>query len=81
MNLKSLCPLTTDATGQLDVLGHDSYTLSVNSTQVGIFEKTNKVCLRGFLEGKDGSGLETEVSLEILGNLPHKTLEGGLYIC
>ena len=78
VKLKCLCPLTTDAASQLDVLEHNSNTLGVNGTQVGIFEKTNKVCLRGFLEGKDSSGLETEVSLEILSNLPHKTLEGSL---
>jgi histone H3 len=62
----------------LDILGHDGHTLGVNGTQVGIFEKTNKVGLGRFLEGKNGSGLETEVSLEVLSNLTDKTLEGGL---
>jgi histone H3 len=47
----------------------------VDSTQVSIFEKTNKVSLGGFLEGQDGGSLEPEIGLEILGNLTDKTLE------
>jgi hypothetical protein len=62
----------------LDILRHDSDTLGVNGTQVGIFEKTNKVGLRGFLEGEDSGGLETEIRLEVLGDFADKTLEGGL---
>jgi hypothetical protein len=50
----------------------------VNGTQVGIFEKTNEVGLRGFLEGEDGGGLETEIRLKVLGDFADKTLEGGL---
>ena len=73
-----LSSLTTDAPGQLDVLGHDGDTLGVDSAQVGIFEKTNKVSLRGFLEGHNGRRLETQVSLEVLSDLTDKTLEGQL---
>ena len=73
-----LSSLTTDAPGQLDVLGHDGDTLGVDSAQVGIFEKTNKVSLRGFLKGHDGRRLETQVSLEVLSDLTDKTLEGQL---
>jgi hypothetical protein len=62
----------------LDILGHDSHTLGVNSTQVSILEKTNKVCLCCFLKGKDCSGLETKISLEILGDLTDEALEGCL---
>jgi histone H3 len=71
-----LSTLTTDATGKLDVLGHDGHTLGVDGAQVGIFEKTNEVSLGSFLQGHDGGGLETEVSLEILSNLTDQTLEG-----
>jgi hypothetical protein len=50
----------------------------VDSTQVCIFEKTDKVGLCGFLEGQDSRSLETEIGLEILSNLTNKTLEGQL---
>jgi histone H3 len=50
----------------------------VDGTQVGIFEKSNKVGLRSFLKGQDSRSLETEIGLEILGDLTNKTLEGQL---
>jgi hypothetical protein len=37
--------LASDAAGKLDVLGHDCHTLGVDSSKVGILEKTNKVSL------------------------------------
>ena len=73
-----LSTLATDAAGKLDVLGHDGDTLGVDGAQVGVLKETNKVSLRGLLEGHDGRGLETEVSLEVLGNLTDKALEGQL---
>ena len=45
-----LSTFTTDTTGKLDVLWHDGHTLGVDGTQVGILEKTNKVCLASLLE-------------------------------
>jgi hypothetical protein len=74
----NLRTLTADTTSELNILGHDGHTLGVDGAQVGIFEKTDKVCLGGFLEGQDGGTLETKIGLEILGNLTHKTLEGQL---
>ena len=68
----------TDTTSQLDILGHDGNTLCVDGTQVGIFEKTHQVRFGGFLEGQDGRSLESEITLEILGNLTNQTLEGKL---
>ena len=70
-----LSSLATDAAGQLDVLGHDGHTLGMDGTKVGVLEKTNKVSLRGLLEGHDGRRLEAEISLEVLGNLTDQTLE------
>ena len=67
---------TTDTSGQLDILGHDGDTLGMDSAQVGIFEKTNQVSFRSFLESHDSAALETQVSLEILSNLTDQTLEG-----
>jgi len=70
--------LSTDAAGKLDVLGHDGDTLGVDGAQVGVLKETNQVSLRGLLESHDSRGLETKVSLEVLGNLTDKALEGQL---
>jgi hypothetical protein len=73
---RSSSTLTTDAAGKLNILGHDGNTLGVDSSQVGILKKTDKVSLSSFLESEDSSRLETEVSFEILSNLTNKALEG-----
>ena len=73
-----LSTLATDAAGKLDVLGHDGDTLGVDGAQVGVLKETDKVSLRGLLEGHDSAGLETQVSLEVLGDLTDQTLEGQL---
>merc|ERR1739838_433010 len=62
--------------GKLDVLGHDGDTLGVDGAQVGVFEETNQVSLRCFLESHDSGGLETQVSLEVLSDLTDQPLEG-----
>ena len=74
----NLSSLSTDAAGQLDVLGHDGDTLGVDGAQVGVLEQTDQVGLAGLLESHDGGALEPQVSLEVLGDLPHQTLEGQL---
>ena len=63
---------------ELDVLGHDRNALGVDRAQVGILEETNKVGLRGLLEGEDGGALEAEVRLEVLRDLADEALEGEL---
>ena len=70
--------LATDTPGQLDVLGHDGHTLGMDGAQVGVLKETNQVSLRSLLKGHDSAGLETQISLEVLGNLTDKTLEGQL---
>ena len=75
---RSLGTLSTDAAGELDVLGHDGDTLGVDGAQVGVLKETNQVSLRGLLQGHDGAGLEAQVGLEVLGNLPDQALEGQL---
>jgi hypothetical protein len=69
---------TANTAGELDILGHDGNTLGVNRTQVGILKETNQVSLGGFLEGKDGRSLKTEIGLKVLRNLTHETLKGQL---
>ena len=73
-----LSSLSTDSAGQLDVLGHDGDTLGMDSTQVGILKQTNQVSFTGLLQSHDSRALETQVSLEILGNFSHQALEGKL---
>lgn len=70
-----LSTLSTNAAGELDVLWHDSDTLSVDGTQVGIFEETDEVSLAGLLESHDCGTLEAQVGLEILSDLADETLE------
>ena len=75
---EDLSTLSTDTAGKLDVLGHDGDTLGMDGAQVGVLKETNQVSLRGLLESHDSRGLETKVSLEVLGNLTDKALEGQL---
>ena len=73
-----LSPLATDAASQLDVLGHDSDPLGMDSCQVGVLEQTHQVGLSSLLESQHSRGLEPQVGLEVLGNLTHQPLEGQL---
>ena len=72
---QDLRSLTPEATSQLDVLGLDGDTLCVDGAQVGIFEQGDEISLDGLLEGADGRALESEVALEVLGDLTDETLE------
>jgi hypothetical protein len=47
----------------------------VDGGQVGVLEETDQVGLGGFLESKDGRSLESQVSLELLGDFTDKSLE------
>jgi len=69
---------TTDAASELDVLWHDGDASGVDGAKVGVFEETNEVGLGGFLEGENSGALETEVVLELGGNLTDESLEGEL---
>ena len=42
---RNLSTLSTDAAGELDVLGHDGDTLGVDGAQVGVLEETDEVSL------------------------------------
>ena len=59
----------------MHVLGHDGDSLGVDGAQVGVFEKSNHVSLGGLLEGEHGGGLESQVGLEVGGNLSNESLE------
>ena len=74
----SLSTLTTETASELYILRLDGHTLGVDGSQVGVFKEPDQVSFRRFLQGTDGAALETQVGLEVLGNLTHKTLEGQL---
>ena len=76
--LSILGAFTTDAAGELNVLGHDGHSLGVDGTEVSVLEETNQVCFACLLKCHYGRALEAELGLEILGNLTHETLEGKL---
>jgi len=78
MMLRSLGPLSPNSPSELDVLWHDGHTLGVDGAQVGVLKQTNQVSLAGLLKGADGSGLESEISFEILSDFSDETLEGKL---
>ena len=73
-----LGPLSADPPGKLDVLGHDGDPLGVDGAEVGVLEEPDEVGLGCLLESHDGGTLESKVGLEVLGDLPHETLEGKL---
>ena len=73
-----LVALTTEAAGELNILGLDSNTLGVDGAQVGVLEERDEVRLDRLLKSTDGGRLESEIRLEVLGNLADETLEGEL---
>ena len=72
---KRLRALSADAAGQLDVLGHDGYTLGMDGGKIGVLEEADEVGLGRLLESQDGGSLEAEIGLVVLGDLTHKALE------
>ena len=73
-----LSALSTDAPGELDVLGHDGHPLGVDGAKVGILKETNKVSLTGLLKCGNSRALEAQVGLEVLGDFSDQSLEGQL---
>ena len=67
--------LATDATRQLDVLGHDGDALGMDGAQVGVLKQADQVGLGRLLQREDGAGLEAQVGLEVLRNLANQALE------
>ena len=61
-----------------ETYGLDGDTLGMDGAQVGVFEERHEIRLNRLLEGTDGGRLESEIGLEVLGNLANKTLEGEL---
>ena len=66
---------TTNSSCQLDILWHDSNSLGVDGTEIGVFENSNQVGFTGFLEGHDGRRLESKIGLEVLSDFTDQSLE------
>ena len=75
---KKLSSFSSNSSRELDVFWHDGDSLGVDGAQVGVFEEADEVRLGGFLESHDGGGLESEISLEVLGDFADESLEGQL---
>ena len=73
-----LCSFSADASGELNVLGHDGDPLGMDGAEVSVLEETHKVSLAGLLKSHHSRALEAQVSLEILGDLTNQPLEGQL---
>jgi hypothetical protein len=73
-----LCALASDASSELNVLGHDGHSLGVDGAQIGVLEETHQIGLARLLQRRDGAALEAKVRLEVLRNLAHQTLKGQL---
>ncbi|CAL9192713.1 unnamed protein product, partial [Musa hybrid cultivar] len=71
-------PLTADPASELDVLGHDGYSLRMDRAEIGVLEEANQIGLGRLLEGRHSGALEPEVRLEVLRDLPHQPLKGQL---
>lgn len=78
MSNRNLGSLATNATGKLNILGHDGHTLGVDGAKVRVLKETDQVGLRRLLERHNGRALEAEVGLEVLGDLADEALEGEL---
>ena len=76
--LADLGTLTTDTTSQLNILRHNSHTLGMDSTKVSILKQSHQISLTRLLQRQNSRRLKPQISLEILRNLPHKTLKGCL---
>ena len=72
---KRLSSLASDPPSELDVLRHDSDSLSVNGTQISVFKQTHQIRLSCLLKSSHCAALEPQIGLEILSDLSHKSLE------
>ena len=70
-----LTSFATDTPCQLNVFRHDRDAFGVYRAQVGVFEESDQVGFRGFLQCQDGRRLEAQVRLKVLCDLTNEALE------
>ncbi len=68
----------TETASELDVFALDGDTLGVDSAKIGILEEGDEIGLNRLLKSSDRGRLESEIGLEILGDLTNQALEGKL---
>lgn len=68
--------LTSDASGQVKVLLHDSDSGRVDGAEVRIFKDSSEVALSRFLESEKSLGLEAELTINAVTDGANKPLEG-----
>ena len=66
-----LCSLSSDSSGQLDILWHDGDSPGMDGTQVGVFKETHEIGLCCFFKTHYGCQLKLQICLEVLGDLSH----------
>jgi len=75
LGVAALGAFPANATGQLDVFGHDGDAFGVDGAQVGVFEQAHQIGFTGLLKSSNGSALETEIGFEILSDFANQALE------
>ncbi len=75
INNKHSSSVSSNSLSELHVLWHDGNSLGMDGAKVGVFEKTNHVCLGGLLKSKDGGRLESKVGLEVGSDFSNESLE------
>jgi len=67
-----------DPLGELQVLAHDGHSLGMDGAKVGVLKERDQVGLGRLLKGKHGLALESDLLLELSGDLADEPLEGEL---
>ena len=70
--------LSSDSSGQVQVLLHNGRSVGVNRAKVSVLEESHEVSLSSLLDGKQGLRLESELAVNALTDVSHQSLEGGL---
>ena len=68
--------VSSDSSGEQEILLHDGLSLGVDSAQVGVLEESDEVGLGSFLDCDEGLGSESDLVINALGDGPHESLEG-----
>ena len=68
--------VASNASGKVHILLLNGDALGMDGAKVGVLEESDHVSLSGLLESEDGGGLESKISLEIVGNFSDESLEG-----
>ncbi|PNX61597.1 hypothetical protein L195_g052542 [Trifolium pratense] len=71
----NLSPLASNPTSKLNILRHNSNSLSMNSTKISIFKQTNKISFSSFLKCRNSTTLESQIGFEILSDFSNQSLE------